>query len=62
MGYYLVDGIYPRWAAFVKTISESRGNEQSHFAVMQKAARKDMDMAFCVLRARWRIVRSDAMM
>nr|XP_020152668.1 uncharacterized protein LOC109737967 [Aegilops tauschii subsp. strangulata] len=34
MGYYLVDDIYPRWTAFVKTISKPRGNKQNHFATM----------------------------
>ena len=62
MGYYLVDGIYPQWAAFVKTISEPRGNKQTHFATMQEAARKDVERAFGVLQARWGIVRSAAMM
>jgi hypothetical protein len=49
MGYYLADVIYPQWAAFMKTISEPRGNKQSHFATMQEAARKDMERTFCVL-------------
>ncbi|XP_020200492.1 uncharacterized protein [Aegilops tauschii subsp. strangulata] len=62
MGYYLADGIYPQWAAFVKTISEPRGNKQSHFATMQEAARKDVEMASAVLQAHWGIVRSTAMM
>ena len=62
MRYYLADGSYPQWAAFVKTISEPRGNKQSHFATMQEAARKDVERAFGVLQARWGIVQSAAMM
>ena len=62
MGYYLADGIYPQWAAFVKTISEPHGNKQSHFATMREAARKDVERAFGVLQTHWGIVRSVAMM
>ena len=62
MGYYLADGIYPQWAAFVKTISEPRGNKHIHFATMQEAARKDVERAFGVLQARWGIVRGAAIM
>ena len=62
MGYYLADGIYPQWAAFVKTISEPRVRKHSHFATMQEAARKDVERAFGVLQSRWGIVQSAAMM
>ena len=62
MGYYVADGIYPQWAAFVKIISEPHGNKQSQFATMQEAVRKDGERAFCVLQARWGIVHSAAMM
>ena len=46
----------------MKTISEPRGNKQSHFATMQEAARKDVERAFGVLQAHWGIMRSAAMM
>ena len=62
MRYYLADGIYPQWTAFVKTISEPHGNKQSHFATMHEAARKDVERAFGMLEARWGIVGSTAMM
>ena len=62
MGYYLADGTYSHWTTFVKIISETCGNKQSHFATMQEAARKDVERAFGVLQPRWGIVRSAAMM
>ena len=43
MVYYLSDDIYPQWAAFVKTISKPQGNKQSHFTIMQEAARKGVE-------------------
>ena len=60
MGYYLADGIYPKWVTFVKTISCSRGNKQIHFAQAQELARKDVERASGVLQARFAIVRGPA--
>lgn len=60
MGYYLADGIYPRWATFVKTISQPLGNKRKYFAKGQEATRKDVERAFGVLEARFAIIRGPA--
>ena len=60
MGYYLVDGIYPSWSTFVKTLSSLPGNKNKHFAACQESARKDVERAFGVLQSRFAIVRGPA--
>nr|XP_043638245.1 uncharacterized protein LOC122609252 [Erigeron canadensis] len=44
--YFLVDGIYPRYAMFVKTISHPTGEKRIRFTKAQEAARKDVERAF----------------
>ena len=60
MGYYLAYGIYPKWPAFVKPISNPRDQKAAHFARKQLACRKDIERAFGVLQARWAMVRGPA--
>ena len=55
MGYYLVDGIYPPWSTFVKTLAP-QGRKRSLFATTQESTRKDVEHAFEVLQARFAIV------
>ncbi|WVZ70827.1 hypothetical protein U9M48_019463 [Paspalum notatum var. saurae] len=60
MGYYLADGIYPEWPAFVKSIHHPMDTKTQHFSRRQESARKDIERAFGVLRARFAVVRGPA--
>ena len=60
MGYYLADGIYPRWPVFVKTISCPMGDKRLLFAAKQEAAQKDVERAYGMLQSRWAIVKGPA--
>ena len=60
-GYYLADGIYPRWSTFVKTISNPvAGGKNACFVKVQEACRKDVERAFGVLQSRFAVVRYPA--
>ncbi|XP_021828316.1 uncharacterized protein LOC110768776 [Prunus avium] len=60
--YYLADGIYPRWTTFVKTIPNPQSHKQKSFAAFQEGYRKDVEMCFGILQARWAIIRGAARM
>ena len=55
--YYLTDGIYPSWAAFVKSIISPQNRKHKLFAQHQESARKDVERAFGVLQARFAFIR-----
>ena len=60
-GYYLADGIYPKWSTFVKTISSPAIPKHVEYAKVQEACRKDVERAFGVLQAKFAVVRFPAM-
>lgn len=60
VGYYLTDGIYPKWSTLVQTISHPTDQKEMYFVKQQEAYRKDVERAFGVLQARFAIVRGGA--
>ncbi|XP_033137263.1 putative nuclease HARBI1 [Brassica rapa] len=61
MAYYLTDGIYPKWATFIQSISMPQGPKAVLFAQRQEAIRKDVERAFGVLQARFAIIKNPAL-
>ncbi|XP_074378147.1 uncharacterized protein LOC141719667 [Apium graveolens] len=57
MGYYLIDGIYPEWSIFVKTIPRPQSEKRRLFSKYQESQIKDVERAFGVLQSRFAIVR-----
>ena len=54
--YFLVDGIYPDWAIFVKTFSEKNTDKKTVFGDKQEAVRKDIECAFGILVAKFHVL------
>ncbi|KAL5754076.1 hypothetical protein ACOSP7_022296 [Xanthoceras sorbifolium] len=50
-GYYLADGIYPKWSTLVQTIHDPRGPKKKLSTMKQEACRKDVELAFRVLQS-----------
>nr|XP_043633533.1 protein ALP1-like [Erigeron canadensis] len=55
-GYYLTDGIYPRWATHVKVMPYPTETNDKKFKKVQESARKDVERAFGVLKGKWGIL------
>ncbi|XP_062005768.1 uncharacterized protein LOC133722937 [Rosa rugosa] len=60
LGYYLADGIYPRWATFVKTIPRPTRPKDLKFSQAQEGYKKDVKRCFDILQSRFSIVRGAA--
>jgi len=54
--FFLVDGIYPPWARFLKTIPVPMQPKQMSYAKWQEGSRKDIERAFGQLQGAFRIL------
>jgi hypothetical protein len=55
-GYYLADGIYPKWASFVKSMSSPILPKEVEFVKEQEGCRKDIERTFGVVQERFDVV------
>ncbi|GJU56461.1 ALP1-like protein [Tanacetum coccineum] len=61
-GYYLCDGIYPKWVPFVKSVTNLADDDHKRlrYKTMHEATRKDVERAFGVLKKKWAILATPA--
>jgi hypothetical protein len=59
-GYYLADGIYPDWAALMKSIPSPQNDKDRCFAKRQEKERKVVECSFGVLQSRFNIIHRPA--
>jgi hypothetical protein len=59
-GYFLIDGIYPRWQTFVKPVHQPKCKKQTQFHNAQAAVGKYVKRAFGILQAQFATVRGPA--
>ena len=62
MAYFLADGIYPSYPTFVRSIRLSQSEPNKLFAKHKEGCQKDIERAFGVLQARFKIIREPARM
>jgi hypothetical protein len=55
-GYYLTDGIYPKYSTFVKVYPYPTDPMEKRFKKLQESARKDIERAFGRLKGKWMIL------
>ena len=54
--YFLVDGIYPLWSIFAKTIPSPQTKEDAYYKQRQKHVEKDIERAFRILVKKFHII------
>jgi hypothetical protein len=59
-GYYLANGIYLKWATFVKPLISPSGKKEQDIHYARAAAMKDVERAFEILQTQFAIVRGPA--
>jgi hypothetical protein len=59
--YMFLDGIYPNWSCFGKTIAEPRNSMEAYYAKTQESVRKDIERCYVLLQKRFSIVKNPAM-
>ena len=55
-GYYLADGIYPKYSTLVKAYPYPTDPKEKKFKKLQESARKDVERAFGRLKGKWFIL------
>ncbi|XP_021773600.1 uncharacterized protein LOC110737568 [Chenopodium quinoa] len=61
MGYYPINGMYPKCRVYIPTISLPQNEKEGFFAKIQEARRKVVERAFGVLQARFAIIKNLAL-
>lgn len=59
LGFFLVDGIYPRWAIFLQPVHSADNPREGRYTKRQEGRRKDIERAFGVLQARFKVLRHE---
>lgn len=57
--YYLTDGIYPRWAIFVRSDHAPTNDKERHAAGLHASVRKDVERMFGCLQGRFHTLRRE---
>jgi len=55
-GYYLTDGIYPRYSTHVKAFPYPTDPKEKKFKKVKESARNDVERCFGVLKGKWKIL------